>query len=368
MNSPVLYLDCTATVRSGLNTGIQRVVKSIVERKNLFEKYLGVTCRPICHQFDWYHDLDDALVMTIDNFASFPKVEPQYGDIYFCIDAYWTYETNKWFPFFKDRGCRMASLIYDLIPMECPDFFDEASVESFRQTTNEVMKLSDIILTISQHSKSVIEQYLVGFDNKLLVNHFRLSPLNANLLNQTQFQEVPQFSYKDYFLMVGTIEQRKGYWQTLEEFEYLWRDGDRYPLCIIGKPGNNSDVIIKKIHELQNYGYPLEWRFNVTDGELGWLYNNAKSVICASYSEGYGLPLAEALLFNKPVLANRLPVFGEFAGVYPIYFDINKKRDLVSKIKDFDTFTWFDEHIVFPTWDETIYEICQLLKRALPRR
>ena len=45
------------------------------------------------------------------------------------------------------------------------------------------------------------------------------------------------FRARPTFLMVGTLEPRKGHVQTLDAFEQLWQSGDDINLVIVGKQG-----------------------------------------------------------------------------------------------------------------------------------
>ena len=54
-NEPRIFFDCTATIRDGLRTGIQRVVRNLMVSGPIAGKELGIDCRPVCC-FDgvWY--------------------------------------------------------------------------------------------------------------------------------------------------------------------------------------------------------------------------------------------------------------------------------------------------------------------------
>jgi glycosyltransferase involved in cell wall biosynthesis len=47
--------------------------------------------------------------------------------------------------------------------------------------------------------------------------------------------------------------------------------------------------------------------------------SHAKGVLMASYAEGYGLPLIEALCVGTPVIASDIPAHRDVAGDYAIY-------------------------------------------------
>ena len=90
----------------------------------------------------------------------------------------------------------------------------------------------------------------------------------------------------------------------------------KYNLVIVGKKGYIND---KTLFAIENNLLFVEWISDMKDEELVYAYKKAKAIICASKVEGFGLSLMEGLIHNGIVLANRLAVFGEFAGSYPYY-------------------------------------------------
>lgn len=356
---PIVYFDCTSTIRSNLNTGVQRVVRELLQMKEIFEEKIGLTFQPICHQYSWYYKLDDALAMTEETEKNFPRIEPVYNDIYFCADSYWSYNITEWLPYFKHLGVKIVTTFYDMIPLKHAELYNHEITQNFKNTTNEIIKYSDLLLCISQQSKNDLLEYLNDNGNTDKIENVKSFNLAPGSLKNLEIDQTFKTKYekKEYMLMVGTIEPRKGYYRTLYEFQLLWEKGANLALIIVGKHGTNDDKILKKINELISLRYPLEVLTDVNDTQLNTLYQHSKAIIVSSIAEGYGLSLAEAMQYNKPIFANRLMVFGEFAGAYPIYFDINKKNDLSSKIEDFDNFEWFDTPPELTTWQDTAKEI-----------
>ena len=92
-----------------------------------------------------------------------------------------------------------------------------------------------------------------------------------------------------------------------------------------------------------------------------------------SFAEGFGLPVAEALQLGTPVLASDLPVFREFAGDIPSYFDsldgVGWERAIVSyigesadrkrqreAIKNFLSPDWRSHFLVVDEWLKALPE------------
>ena len=67
-------------------------------------------------------------------------------------------------------------------------------------------------------------------------------------------------------------------------------------------------------------------RERVRDDELASWLSHARALLFPSLTEGFGLPLVEALSAGTPALTSDLPVFRELAGDIPDYLD---PRDVV---------------------------------------
>lgn len=70
----------------------------------------------------------------------------------------------------------------------------------------------------------------------------------------------------------------------------------------------------------------------ISDGEKRWLYQNAQAMVTASLSEGFCIPLLEAMYEGCPVIASNASCLPEVAGDAALYFDPHSTDDLVEKI------------------------------------
>lgn len=60
---------------------------------------------------------------------------------------------------------------------------------------------------------------------------------------------------------------------------------------------------------------------NVPPEELNWLYQNAAAVLFPSKYEGLGIPLLDAVAYDKPAVTSRIPVFLEMTKTGYFYFE-----------------------------------------------
>ena len=121
------------------------------------------------------------------------------------------------------------------------------------------------------------------------------------------------------FLMVGTIEPRKGHAEILSMMEYLWSDAvnRNLKLVFIGRRGWEVSQLVSRIKKHKKNGKQLFWIENCSDEFLIELYNGSAGLIVASKAEGYSLPIAESQNFNLPVFAKDIPIYREIGETYP---------------------------------------------------
>ena len=60
----------------------------------------------------------------------------------------------------------------------------------------------------------------------------------------------------------------------------------------------------------------------LSDGELCWLYQNCELFVIPSSTEGFCLPLVEALAWSSKVVCSDIPIFQEVGSSSCTYFDV----------------------------------------------
>jgi glycosyltransferase involved in cell wall biosynthesis len=105
-------------------------------------------------------------------------------------------------------------------------------------------------------------------------------------------------------------------------------------LWIVGAPGWQTEKLIAKIRNHEEYGKRLFWHEKTKDTDLISLYKSADYLIAASYGEGYGLPLAEASLYNLTVIARDIPVFREISDENTVFFNATPEENLLQIIQN----------------------------------
>jgi glycosyltransferase involved in cell wall biosynthesis len=83
-------------------------------------------------------------------------------------------------------------------------------------------------------------------------------------------------------------------------------------LLVVGIPGPETRSIREQIREM-NLESNVLLMSGLSDHELQWCYRNCKLLLAPSVTEGFGLPVAEALLAGCPIVCSDIPAFREIA-------------------------------------------------------
>jgi glycosyltransferase involved in cell wall biosynthesis len=328
-----LLIDISELVKHDAHTGIQRVTRAIL--KELLElKPLGMTVRPVYatpnQTYQYVHSLPwQSLPADAETKNGPVRAAP--GDIFLGLDLVHPEilkAQRASLEALRLRGVKTYFVIYDLIPILYPQYANAGVPEGHVQWLDIVTE-ADGAICISQTVASDVTQWLRTNKPKQVeifqIGHFHLGadlensvpthgdPANAAAI-ESSIQQRPSF------LMVGTLEPRKGYQQTVQAFELLWASGFDANLIMIGKPGWKADQLFDRIQQSSELNQRLFWLQDSSDKYLEKLYAQTSALIAASYCEGYGLPLIEAARHALPIIARDTAIFKEVAQQHASYF------------------------------------------------
>ena len=228
------------------------------------------------------------------------------------------------------QGVRLCFVVFDLLPLLRPDWWPTGMSARFEVWLRRLLGVADTVCCISQSVARELEAWMNGAALSFQYRRpaVRWFHLGADLERSAPSTGWPEAYAKvtdatdarPTFLMVGTLEPRKGHAEALTAFEALWADGHALNLVIIGKSGWLVDDLIERIRSHPENGGQLFWLNNASDECLEDLYDRATCLLVASEAEGFGLPLIESARRGLPILARDLPVFREVAGSAAYYF------------------------------------------------
>lgn len=329
-----LYVDISTLVHYDHATGIQRVVRSIlIEFINnilLSEKI------KVCPVYSYPGHLNFYQAGFKENKFFVPEdrrpVDFFDGDFLLILDLHpgSLISKKEHITNYQKQGLNIVAVIYDLLPIEFPEYFVEDLSIEFKEWLS-VVALCNKVVCISEDVAQKYRKWLQSNQTKkypqLTVSSFHLG---ADIENSKPSKGMPEdaqsilnsIQQSNSFLMVGTVEPRKGHRLVLDAFEEIWQDTDRNVcLVIVGKAGWRNEKLISRLEKHQEKGKRLFWLKGISDEFLEKIYSSATCLICASEGEGFGLPLIEAAQKRIPIIARDIEVFREVAKEYAFYFD-----------------------------------------------
>lgn len=357
-----LYLDISATAKHDLKTGIERVARSFL-RELLQSPPVGYDVEPVYLSKEsgrWRVRKAQKYLSEQPGFRLVPPVDelvlPERGDVLFGLDLFAEgvvpAAEQGLYTYWRAREAHTGFMVYDLLPIFLPQFFPDWAeaghtswIEAVCDSADTLVCISatvrdDLAMWISQHREISIKQPKLEFCH--LGADIRASFPSTGLPPEAE-ATLRRLNASPTFLMVGTIEPRKGYLQTLAAFERLWQRGVDVNLVIVGSEGwrpvdpaqrRSIPEIVNRLRSNPELDRRLFWLEGISDEYLEQVYPAAACLIAASEGEGYGLPLIEAAQHSLPIIARDIPVFREVAGDAAWFFSGQAAEDVERAVEE----------------------------------
>jgi glycosyltransferase involved in cell wall biosynthesis len=384
-----LLLDVSVTCRDDYKTGIQRVVRAITFEL-LNDPPSNYRVEPVYltnTEGKWQYYYAREYTMKLlgyrsdilnDAPANFTK-----GDILLCVDLTGDImvqaSKDGIYDMLREVEVKRVPIIYDILPLRKPEYFPPGESDHFREWFDCVLEM-DECTCISSAVADDVEKFITEHYN-LSKNNLKISAfhLGADINRSAPTLGIPdnaekvldKLSKTKTFLMVGTLEPRKGHLQAIKAFSRLWQEGYEYNLVIVGREGwkHLPDEMRRTIPEICNtivnheeLGRHLFWLDGISDEYLEKVYEISTCLIFASEGEGFGLPLIEAAKKKLPILARDIPVFREIAGDHAYYFSGLRPEDLSSAVEKWASLYESEKHpksddMPWQTWKDSARQL-----------
>lgn len=180
-----------------------------------------------------------------------------------------------------------------------------------------VASRSKAIITVSNYEKERIvgrlgieESKIEVIYNGLNENHFRICNDTNVLARVRQLYQLPE----NFILFLGNPSGRKNPMGVIEAY-LIYASKVENPLPLV-TPGLSNKYIasamrhLKLNHDINNFITPGY----IKDEDLPYVYNLSSVFLFPSLSEGFGMPIAEAMACGTPVITSKISSMPEIAG------------------------------------------------------
>ena len=342
-----LLVDISELVQRDSKSGIQRVVRSILSEL-LKHPPEGYRIEPVYATTDQGYRYARRFTLQFlgcpESILFDDPIEFRAGDFFLGLDLQPQVVPahRAFYQQLRNYGVQVQFVVYDLLPITLPKAFPQGA-EISHHTWLKVVSESDGCVCIS---KAVADELSNWFktNGSTRQRPFKIDwfHLGADIDASAPSKGMPDnakavlcaLAKSPSFLMVGTLEPRKGYIQTLTAFELLWADGVDVNLVLVGKQGWMVETLVDRLHHNPELDKRLFWLEAISDEYLEKIYASSTCLIAASEGEGFGLPLIEAAQHKLPIIARDIPVFKEVAGESAFYFAGMEPINITKAISD----------------------------------
>jgi len=269
---------------------------------------------------------------------------------------------------------RVIGFIYDMIQLDRPDFVGEPNREQFRVWASEVARNSAEIVCISQHTARGMQKFVdalaLGGDTPTIRSIKFGNKVDEDLGSPApccSIAELPASlrGESGWILWLGSVDRRKNLDVVLLALESLYVSGRlRRKFVVAGRRAGGSEELIHRLRNNPVLRERVVFIDTPSDRLVSQLLLGAELFVFSSWSEGYGLPVAEALQYGVPVIASSWTSIPEVAGDLVDYFEPWDSRTLAELLERFDTDEDYRRDLrkraalFVPTdWSETLKDI-----------
>jgi glycosyltransferase involved in cell wall biosynthesis len=225
---------------------------------------------------------------------------------------HWTYPVPA-----RLAGWQNIYTIHDTIPFDDPDL-GSVRPQRLRAILDDILPRASRIVTVSEHARERIIKVL-GCPPGLVVNCYQ-----SVLPQVVDAANLPAGLVPNrYFLYCGSREKRKNIDRLIAGHAL---SGTGAPLVLAGPSGR---------HDIQ-FGPGVIALSYVSDPTMASLIAHARALLFPSLTEGFGLPVVEAMAFGVPALTSNRDALAEVADGAAVLVDPESVEDIADCIASLD--------------------------------
>jgi glycosyltransferase involved in cell wall biosynthesis len=233
-------------------------------------------------------------------------------------------------PIVQSNTCKTFQTIHDIRSISLP----ESSARKFlsKLIHFQAIKKANKIITVSDTMKHEILSYFPEANVARIYNGIDLKSFTSVDESECDSLKLKMNLPDNFLLSVGHFEKRKNYARLIEAIKLLKSNGIIKPLVIIGNDSGTKKEVQKKIFQL-GLQEQIKIFSNISSLDFKLICKMSDIFIFPSLYEGFGIPVLEAMAFEKPIILSNIPVFQEITQMKYLYFDPNNPFDIAKALE-----------------------------------
>lgn len=232
------------------------------------------------------------------------------------------------------KGCLNVVTVHDLIPYIYPETVGRGYLKIFLHEMPRIMEQSDLVITVSEHSKRDIQRIFQLPDEKVVVTYEAPESVYQPI-DKTAAQAYVKEKFgidSRYLLYIGGFSPRKNVKGLINAFYEVQHDIPAdYKLVLVGKEARDYDDTAMLVEALRLQDKVVFTGFAPVL-ELPYLYSAADLFIYPSFYEGFGLPPLEAMACGTPTITSNTSSIPEVTGQAALLINPHDMYDLAGQI------------------------------------
>jgi glycosyltransferase involved in cell wall biosynthesis len=219
-------------------------------------------------------------------------------------------------------SCPVVATIHDMYAYDIPENFGFPQVIFNQLFFKQCVNNSDAIVCVSEYTLNRLKKYFPNL-NKLttvVYNYVDFTDIKAKMPKNISSNILGT----NLLLCIAQHRKNKNLDILIKSYHLLIKNNkinESTKLILVGSDGPETENLLNLISKLS-----LQERVllvsSIDDSELCWLYQNCELFLAPSSTEGFCLPLAEALYFSCKVVCTDIPIFREVCSSDCTYFDL----------------------------------------------
>ncbi len=263
--------------------------------------------------------------------------------------------------------------IHDIIPITRKKYFKNSKLPFFSKkffvldTKNSISRAKKIISISKTTKKNLIKNFNVK-KNKIEV----IYP-GVDVPLKTDFKIIKRFKLENnsFVLNNGGIDKRKNLEKLIKSFTFVKRVYPKLKLVITGE-GSSYQKKLKKTAKCLKLEESIIFTGFINREQLWALIKKSIFICYPSESEGFGLPIIEAIEVSKPIILSDIPVFREIAKDFALFVNPSCPHSIAKGIINLKSEKDLQENLIkissykkgFFSWKKAIKKTIKVYKKV----
>lgn len=238
-------------------------------------------------------------------------------------------------PIYCEPGIPTVSIICDLQHMYYPSFFPAAELAHRNNFYNQLKRNVDYVISISDYTKAtVIEKLSIPVERVFSIPiciQNRLTVPSPDLIASTLRKY--NLEGRKYCIYPANLWHHKNHRMLFVAFNMFTKQYPDYNLHLVltGAKIENNKILDHAINQM-GLAERIHFLGYLPEEELTVIWHNSHFLVFPSLFEGFGIPLVEAMIYNKPIIASNVTSIPEVAGDAAYYFNPSNPDEIVNAL------------------------------------